>query len=57
MADYGATTPREQGPDLDADSRLDLVYRRWQDARDGLSMWRDEARECYDFVRRAAMVR
>jgi hypothetical protein len=50
VSDYGATSPTEQGPDLDAEDRLDLVYRRWQDARDGLNLWRTEARECYDFV-------
>lgn len=50
MSDYGATSAREQGPDLDESDRLDLVYRRWQDARDGLNLWREEAREAFDFV-------
>jgi hypothetical protein len=50
MADYGATSERPTGPDLEAEERLDLVFKRWQDARDGLSSWRAEARESYDFV-------
>lgn len=50
MADYGVTRSEPQGPDLDAEARIDLVFRRWQDARDGLNSWRDEARICYDFV-------
>jgi hypothetical protein len=50
MSDYGATVDKPQGPDLEAEDRIDLVYGRWQDARDGLSDWREEARICYDFV-------
>lgn len=50
MSDYGATARQEAGPDLDEAARLDLVFRRWQDARDGLADWRTQAREDYDFV-------
>ncbi len=44
MADYGTG-----GPDLDEQARIELVFKRWQDVRDGLSSWRDEARESYGF--------
>jgi hypothetical protein len=51
MADYGASSaePEKTEPDLDELERVDRVYKRWRDARDGLSMWRTEARESYDF--------
>lgn len=44
MADYATG-----GPDLDESARLEQVFKRWQDARDGLSSWREEARESYGF--------
>lgn len=36
-------------PNLDKEDRVEVVFKRWQDARDGLSAWREEARESYDF--------
>jgi hypothetical protein len=50
VADYGASVQKETGPNLEAEDRLEHVYRRWQDARDGLNDWRDEAKTCFDFV-------
>lgn len=48
MADsYGVA--KEAEPDLEQDDRVARVYQRWQDARDGLSQWRTEARESYEF--------
>jgi hypothetical protein len=41
-SDYG-------GPDLDQEDRVEKVFRRWQDAKDGLSGWRTEAKESYAF--------
>jgi hypothetical protein len=36
-------------PDLEEAERVERVYKRWQESRDGLAMWRAEARESYDF--------
>jgi len=51
VAEYGATagTEAEPEPDLEEIDRVARIYRRWQDARDGLNQWRSEAREDYDF--------
>jgi hypothetical protein len=32
------------------DSRVSSVRKKWKEAKDGLSRWRDEARTCYAFV-------
>ena len=46
--DYGGDK-ETGGPDLDEDARIEHVFKRWQDARDGLNAWRQEAKESYDF--------
>jgi len=46
VAEYATS---KQGPDLEREDRLEQVFKRFQDARDGLNEWREEARESYDF--------
>jgi hypothetical protein len=44
----GAYTDEKNGPDLDELDRVEKVFQRWQDARDGLERWAGRG-ECYDF--------